>query len=151
MQVAEILESKGERVVTTPPEVAVSALSQTLQDERIGAVLVQGSDGALIGIISERDIVHSIAKKGPSALELPVSELMTSPVVTCSPETNLEELMQKMIDGRIRHLPVVQDGALIGIISIGDVVKGVVNELKWVKNALEQQVMKSAAWSTDED
>jgi len=151
MQVSELLESKGAKVITTPPQVAVSALSRTLQDERIGAALVQGSDGALMGIISERDIVHSIAEKGPTALELPVSELMTSPVVTCGPDTNLEELMQKMIDGRIRHLPVIEDGSLIGIISIGDVVKGVVNELKWVKNALQQQVMKSAAWSTDED
>lgn len=151
MQVADILQSKGTRVVTTPPGAPVADISRTLQNEHIGAVLVQGQDGGIVGILSERDIVHAIASQGRSALERPVSDLMTSPVTTCSPTTELEELMETMSEGRIRHLPVVDGDRLVGIVSVSDVVKSVVEELKWVKNALRQQVITSAAWSTDED
>lgn len=151
MQVADILNDKGGRVVTTQPQAPVASVSQTMQDEHIGAILVKDRSDAIVGIISERDIVRSIAEKGPSALDLTVSELMTSPVISCTTGTDIEELMESMIDSRIRHLPVVDDGALVGIVSIGDVVKSVVAELKWVKNALKGQVIQSAAWSTDED
>jgi len=151
MQVADILNDKGGRVVTTQPQAAVAAVSQTMQDEHIGAILVKDQSGAIVGIISERDIVYSIAEKGQSALDLTVSDLMTSPVISCTTRTDIEELMERMINSRIRHLPVVDDGGLVGIVSIGDVVKSVVAELKWVKSALKGQVIQSAAWSTDED
>jgi len=151
MPVADILNDKGAKVVTTVPQAAVASASQTMHDEHIGAILVKDETGAIVGIISERDIVHSIAEKGQSALDLSVSELMTSPVISCATHTDIEELMESMIGSRIRHLPVVDDGDLVGIVSIGDVVKSVVAELKWVKNALKDQVIQSAAWSTDED
>jgi len=151
MQVADILNDKGNEVVTTQPQEAVGDVSRRMQLENIGAVPVRDRDGAIVGIISERDIVHGIAEKGQSALDLSVSDLMSTPVVFCTTSTDIEELMEKMITGRIRHLPVVDDGDLVGIVSIGDVVKGVVAELKWVKNALAEQVAHSAAWSTDED
>ncbi len=151
MQVADILNDKGDTVVTTEPQAAVGAISRKMHDEHIGAILVRDQAGTLVGIISERDIVHSIAEKGQSALDLTVSDLMTSPVITCTTDTDIEELMESMIGSRIRHLPVIDNGNLVGIVSIGDVVKSVVAELKWVKNALKGQVIQSAAWSTDEE
>ncbi|MGI9382959.1 MAG: CBS domain-containing protein [Methyloligellaceae bacterium] len=151
MLVAEILEDKGDRVVSTPPDTKVSEIARTLRQEGIGAALVTGADGKLLGIISERDVVHGIAEHGPPTLEMSVSDLMTSTVITCTPETKTEELMEQMLSARVRHLPVVQNGKLQGIVSIGDVVKNVVSELGWIKDALEQQVVKSAAWATDED
>ena len=151
MLVAEILDEKGDRVVSTPPDTKVAEIAQMLRQEGIGAALVRGADDELLGIISERDVVHGIAEHGQSALEMSVSDLMTCSLITCTPETKTEELMQQMLSARIRHLPVLHDGELRGIISIGDVVKNVVGELEWIKDALEQQVVKSAAWATDED
>ncbi len=151
MQVAEILSQKGDRVVTTTPQDSVSAASKTMQKEAIGAIVVKEADGTPVGIISERDIVRSIAENGQNALDLSVSDLMSSPIVSCTTKSDIEDLMESMIRSKIRHLPVMDNGNLVGIVSIGDVIKGVVDELKWVKNALKQQVVQSAAWSTDED
>jgi len=149
--VAEILDEKGGRVVSIRPDKPVLDVVGVLQTERIGAALVSAEDGKLLGIISERDIVRGIAERGATTLEVPASDLMTSDVITCTPDMNTEELMGQMLDKRIRHFPVVKEGELLGIVSIGDVVKNVVTELAWIKNALEQQVVKSAAWATDED
>lgn len=151
MLVAEILEKKGDRVVSTRPDTKVPDLARTLRQEGIGAALVTGTGSKVLGIVSERDIVQGIAEHGPAILEMSVSDLMTSEVITCTPETQTEELMERMLSARVRHLPVMQGDDLLGIVSIGDVVANVVGELAWIKDALEQQVVKSAAWSTDED
>lgn len=151
MQVEAILEAKGDRVITMRPEASVSEAVETLARENIGAVLVTAAGGELLGILSERDVIRALSKDGQSALSLAVSELMTRSVVTCEPETEGESLMDKMLAERIRHLPVMRDGALSGIISISDVVREGVAELRWVKSALQEQVAKSAAWATEED
>ena len=151
MQVSDILKEKGGDVVTTPPGATVSEVARLLNDKGIGAALVTQEDGQIAGIVSERDIVRSLADHGPQSLDLPVSDLMTASVKTCTPETDTEDLMKQMLSGRMRHLPVLENGALVGVVSIGDVVKNVLSELTWVRSVLEEQVVKSAAWSTDED
>ncbi len=150
-QVSEILEAKGERIVSTLPQDRVGDVVRKLRQEKVGAALVRSEDGKMVGIISERDVVHGIAERGPDSLELPVSDLMTASVVTCGPDSDTEELMEKMISSQIRHLPVVRDESLVGMISIGDVVKSVVGELRWMRSTLQEQLVKSAAWSTEED
>ena len=151
MQVSDILEAKGDHVVWIDPTVAISSVANTLNRERIGALLVKQEGGTVAGIISERDIVRSLAEQGSGALDLPVSDFMSQSLVTCSPESSTEEIMTQMLESQIRHLPVVRDGALIGIISIGDVVKAVLSELRWMTKVLQDQVVAAAGWSTDED
>ena len=151
MQVSDILEAKGDRVVWIDPTVAISSVANTLNRERIGALLVKQEGGTVAGIISERDIVRSLAEQGSGALDLPVSDFMSQSLVTCSPESSTEEIMTQMLESQIRHLPVVRDGALIGIISIGDVVKALLSELRWMTKVLQDQVAVAAGWSTDED
>ncbi|MDH3427924.1 MAG: CBS domain-containing protein [Rhodospirillales bacterium] len=151
MQVSEILQSKGERVVAIEPNAKVRDVASTLRRERIGAALVRDRDGALLGIVSERDIVRSIAEEGSEALSKSAADLMSRSVVTCRPESSTEELMEQMLAERIRHLPVYEDDELVGIISIVDVVKGVLTEMKWREKVLQQQVVTAVGWSTDED
>ena len=151
MQVEAILEEKGRHVVSVSPTSSVSEAIDVLDRENIGAVLVLSDTGDLIGVLSERDVIRALRRTGASALDLPVSELMTRSVVTCEPETESESLMERMVAERIRHLPVLRDGQLSGIVSIGDVVKQVVSDLKSMKSVLEDQVVRSAAWSTEED
>lgn len=151
MQVSDILKTKGDRVVSITPSATVSAVAKTLRLERIGALLVKDEGGQLAGIISERDIVRSLAEHGPAALDLPVSDFMSESLVTCMPESSTEDIMTQMIDKQIRHLPVVREGALLGIISIGDVVKAVLSELRSITKVLQDQVVASAGWATDED
>lgn len=151
MQVSEILQEKGSSVVTVGPDCLVAEATKILQSEGIGAILVMSDSGEILGILSERDIVRRLAFDGASVLSVSVSDVMTKKVLTCSPDTDSESLMEKMLSAHIRHLPVVSDGALVGIISIGDVVKSVVVGLKWVRSALQRQVIASAGWSIDED
>ncbi len=122
MTVARIINDKGRDVVTVSPETSLAALATTLAEKRIGAVVIV-EKGAIHGIISERDVVRAIAKRGGDALVTRVSEWMTARVITCEPKDTINEVMQTMTSGRIRHVPVVEDGKLAGIISIGDVVK----------------------------
>jgi len=122
MTVARIINDKGRNVVTALPDTSIAALATTLSEKRIGAVVIV-EKGAIRGIISERDVVRAIAKKGAGALATLVSEWMTERVKTCDPSDTINDVMQKMTSGRFRHLPVVEDGKLAGIISIGDVVK----------------------------
>lgn len=105
----------------------------------------------MLGIVSERDIVRSIAEDGPETLDKSAVDLMTRSVVTCRPESSTEELMEQMLAGQMRHLPVFEGDELVGIVSIGDVVKGVLSELKWREKVLQQQVVTAVGWSTDED
>lgn len=150
-QVSEILQAKGEKVVSILPGESISEVANTLRHERVGAALVRGEDGKMLGIISERDVVNGIAQHGPESLRMAASDMMTASLITCSPETDTEELMEKMLTSRIRHLPVVSDETLVGIVSIGDLVKAVVQELRWMRSTLQDQLLKSAAWSTEED
>jgi CBS domain-containing protein len=122
MNVATILKAKGYNVVTASPGMTLAEAARLLSEKRIGAlVIMQGRQ--ILGILSERDIVKTVAYAGAEALERPVRDVMTSRVVTCSLNDSVAELMDEMTDRRFRHLPVVEDGELVGIVSIGDVVK----------------------------
>lgn len=124
MSVAHILAHKGSGVVTATASDNVASVCAILSEQRVGAVVITGTAGrSIAGIVSERDIVRALAAKGQAALTLPVSEIMTREVVTCSPADSILALMNVMTARRIRHVPVVIDGKLAGIVSIGDVVK----------------------------
>ena len=123
MSVARILEEKGGSVVTVPPHRTIDEAIHQLAEKRIGALIVSDADKAVIGILSERDVMRALAKEGVAVLDAPVSRYMTAKVDTCTRATSIEELMEMMTEGRFRHVPVVEDGHLIGVVSIGDVVK----------------------------
>ncbi len=122
MTVKRIIDEKGRDVVTVAPKASLAAIAATLAEKKIGAVLVMEGD-AIRGIVSERDIVRAVAKHGGEGLSKPASAWMTTKVVTCKAEDTINEVMQMMTSGRFRHLPVVEDDKLAGIVSIGDVVK----------------------------
>ena len=151
MQVSEILDKKGERVVSIDEATTVSSAADRLSQERVGALVVKANGGELAGIISERDIVRGMAARGAAVMDLPVSELMSRALVTCSPKSSTEDIMEQMLNRQIRHLPVLRDDALVGIISIGDVVKAVLSELRWMTTVLQDQVVAAAGRSADEE
>jgi len=123
MNVEQLLSGKGHDVISVQPHRTLAEAIRTLSEKRIGAVVVMGADGALVGILSERDIIRALGELGAGALESAVSRSMTSKVVTCRPQTSVDELMEIMTTGRFRHVPVVENGRVTGIVSIGDVVK----------------------------
>ena len=123
MNVAAILKAKGRAVSTARPDATLLDISRKLASKKIGAIVIIGDKGEVGGIISERDIIRNVAEGGEAALAMPVSEAMTRNVITCQETTTLDELMQTMTQGRFRHIPVVEEDALVGIVSIGDVVK----------------------------
>jgi CBS domain-containing protein len=123
-------QKKAHRIVTIGPETTVAEAANILKEEHIGALMVTGDDGALAGIISERDIVRAIPEYGGELFDLAVSRLMTHPVVTCNPKGRVHQIMKTMTANHFRHMPVLEDGKLIGMISIGDVVKSRVDELE---------------------
>ncbi len=151
MQVSEILAAKGDRVISIASVASVGDVASTLRREGIGAAVVKSEGKDMAGIISERDIVASLADHGPAALEMHAADLMNRSVITCTPESSTQEIMEQMLMGQIRHLPVVKGDALVGMISVGDVVRAVLSELKWMTKVLQDQVVTAAAWSTDED
>lgn len=122
MNVATILKAKGTDIVKAGPTATLAEIATLLSERRIGAVVVT-QDRKVLGIISERDIVKAIARSGAHALTAPVRDVMTSRVITCGLNDSIDELMDSMTMGRFRHLPVIEDGELVGIVSIGDVVK----------------------------
>ncbi len=136
MHVSGVLEGKGSDVATIGPEQTLASAATELSKRKIGALVVVGADGSVVGILSERDIVAAIGTQGASALDRPLSEVMTVDVITCSRTATMEQLMNAMTEQRIRHLPVVESGALIGIVSIGDVVKRRVSEMQDEAKAL---------------
>ena len=136
MRVIGVLKGKGSEVATIGPDQSLLAAAAELGQRRIGALVVTSADGSVVGIISERDVVASIANDGAASLNRPVADVMTVDVITCSPNDTMEQLMSAMTEQRIRHLPVVDNGALVGIISIGDVVKGRVGEIQDETKAL---------------
>ena len=123
MNVEQLLSGKGHDVISVQPHRTLAEAIRTLSEKRIGAVIVMGANGALVGILSERDIIRALGELGAGALESAVSRSMTSKVVTCRPQTSVDELMEIMTTGRFRHVPVVENGRVTGIVSIGDVVK----------------------------
>lgn len=123
MNVEQLLSGKGREVISVQPHRTLTDAIRTLSEKRIGAVVVMGDDGALVGILSERDIIRALGENGAAALESAVSRSMTSKVVTCRPQTSVDELMEIMTTGRFRHVPVVENGRVTGLVSIGDVVK----------------------------
>ena len=136
MNVETILDNKGRAVTTIRPDDTVGAAVEALVSRNIGA-LVASEDGERVdGIISERDIVHALAHRGSGLLSLTVAEVMTRSVVTCDPTRSVGELMAEMTNRRIRHLPVVRNGRLCGIVSIGDVVKNRLDEIEYEAKSL---------------
>ena len=123
MTVKQILDQKGREVVTVSPSMGTEEAVRFLADNKIGAVVVTGDSGKIAGILSERDIVRAVASKGSASLAMPISSIMTSKVTTCGEDHTINQVMELMTNGRFRHLPVEKDGSLIGIISIGDVVR----------------------------
>jgi len=134
-KVSAVLERKGRQVVTVSPNDSVATLVKVLTRNRIGAAPVVDQAGRLTGIISERDVIRGIAEHGEAAITLPVGRLMTTDVRTCAPEDAIVELMETMTLQRFRHLPVMRNGALDGIVSIGDVVK---QRLKEAQSELDE-------------
>lgn len=132
----QILERKGRDVSTIPPDATVRAAAEALAAGNLGALVVSPDGSALVGIVSERDIVRQLAAEGPPLLDQAVSSIMQSRVRTCAGSDNVDQLMELMTQHRIRHLPVVEGDALAGIISIGDVVKTRVDELVAEKDQL---------------
>ncbi|KQT53726.1 inosine-5-monophosphate dehydrogenase [Aureimonas sp. Leaf454] len=128
MSVKHILDEKGRQVFTMPPSSTLQDAARELADRKIGAVILTDDGGKIAGILSERDIVRMIARNGAKCLDQSISEVMTTKVVTCSESTTLDELMESMTKGRFRHIPVEERGRLVGVISIGDVVKKRIEE-----------------------
>ncbi|HXW19868.1 MAG TPA: CBS domain-containing protein [Roseiarcus sp.] len=140
MTVARILATKGRDVVTTQPHRTLLEVAQLLGDRGIGAVVVADPTRHVLGIISERDIIRAVSRDGAAALDHAVSKHMTAKVFTVSEDTPVEKVMETMTNGRFRHVPVTTDGALIGLVSIGDVVKYHVNEIEAEHRALRDYI-----------
>ena len=140
MNVAAILRQKGRAVTTASPSMTLLDVANKLAAKRIGAIVVVGARGEVTGIISERDIIRALSASGPECLTQPISESMTRQVVTCQEADTLDELMAMMTAKRFRHLPVVTDNALVGIISIGDVVKHHVAEVEMEATAMREYI-----------
>jgi CBS domain-containing protein len=143
MNVAAILRQKGRAVTTANPEAKLLDVAEKLAAKRIGAIVVVAARGEVVGIVSERDIIRELAKHGADCLLRPVAETMTKQVVTCHETDTLDELMAMMTTRRFRHLPVVTDGALVGIVSIGDVVKHHVAEVEMEATAMRDYITHS--------
>ena len=141
MHVADIIKVKGSNVVTTAADETVAATARLLNVKRIGAIVVCDAHGKVIGVISERDIIGGIAIDGQRALDMRVRDLMTSKVISCKPTDTISEVMKVMTERRFRHLPVIEDGELRGIISIGDVVKNRLEETELEARALRDYVL----------
>ncbi len=142
MLVSKILETKPEGgVISVKPDSSVADAAQLLSQKGIGTVVVSSDGQQLDGILSERDIVRALGASGPGCLQDKVSSLMTAAVKTCGPDEQAVGVLEKMTQGRFRHMPVMDGGKMIGLISIGDVVKARLAELSMEKNALEGMIM----------
>lgn len=140
MNVKIILAAKGGDVICIEPTATLTAAAQLLCKHRIGAVVIRGAAGRLAGILSERDIVRAITEHGAEALALPVGQVMTRDVVTAGEDETIADIMERMTSRKFRHLPVVSGGKLIGLVSIGDVVKQRVEEVERESEALRDYI-----------
>ena len=142
MQVQQILRDKGgDGVITVPPQTSVADAAKLLAERRIGGVGISQDGQHPLGILSERDIVRVLAARGASVLEAPVEDLMTRKLKVCTRDEDVNVVLARMTEGRFRHMPVVEDDVLVGIISIGDVVKAQIAELAMEKDALQGMIM----------
>ena len=142
MLVHQILKSKsGSGVQSVPADTKISEVASLLAKHRIGTVVVSEDGNSADGILSERDIVRELAKSGSGCLERSVGEYMTRKLVTCTPQNSSEDVLQQMTEGRFRHMPVIEGGVMVGLISIGDVVKAQLSQLAMEKDALEGMIM----------
>jgi CBS domain-containing protein len=140
MTVNIVLAAKGREVVTVEPSASLADAVQLLAEKRIGAALILGAEHRIIGLISERDIVRALAERGAAALAEPVSQTMTRKVETCNESEPISNIMQRMTDGKFRHVPVVDQGRLVGIVSIGDVVKHRLQEMELESTAMREYI-----------
>lgn len=140
MIVKSILSAKGDSVATIAPTATLAEAANILAKRRIGALVVTGAGGRITGIISERDIVRALAEHGGQALQFPLTDVMTRKVVTCAPTDTVSILMERMTAGKFRHLPVTDDDKLVGIVSIGDIVKYRLTELQQEQDALRDYI-----------
>jgi CBS domain-containing protein len=141
MTVRAILDLKGRDVTTIAPDKTLGDAASLLSEHKIGALVVTGADRRVTGILSERDIVKAVSADGAAALEEKISARMTREVVTCALHDTMAELMGRMTAGRFRHLPVIDSGRLVGIISIGDVVKHRLAEMERESSAMRDYIM----------
>jgi CBS domain-containing protein len=143
MTVSVILAGKGRDVATIEPNATLSAAVGMLAEKRIGALLILGADRRVVGVLSERDIVRALAERGAEALGEPVSRTMTRNVSTCTEKETISSIMERMTEGKFRHVPVVEQGRLVGIVSIGDVVKHRVREMEQDSAAMHDYILSA--------
>ena len=141
MRISDVLRVKGPQVAVVDPGITVSGLVDSLAKHNVGAMVVV-DNGAVVGIVSERDIVRRLHERGAGLLSARVSEIMTASVVTCAPGDSVDSLAATMTERRIRHMPVVVDGRLVCIVSIGDVVKSRIGELENDRQQLESYILR---------
>lgn len=141
MNICMILKNKGATVHTIDGDTRLQSAAQILSELRVGALIVMNDEGEVDGILSERDIIHAVADTGPSALSEPVRRFMTAQIQTCTPDDTLDMVMGLMTNRRIRHLPVLNGGRLMGIVSIGDLVKARIAESEAEADALKQYIV----------
>ena len=140
MNVQSILQAKGGNVMSIAPTATLQAAVHRLAEHRIGALLVLGPDHRVVGIISERDVVRVLAERGPGVLTEPLSTVMTRTVVTCTRSDTINDIMERMTTGKFRHVPVVEQERVIGVVSIGDVVKQRLREMEDELSALRDYI-----------
>ena len=141
MRIADVLRNKGAAVTTINPEATVRELLAGLAEQNIGAMVVVGDEGVL-GIVSERDVVRQLHEHGPSMLTRPISKIMTATVATCTKSDTVDEISVLMTKNRVRHVPVLDGNKLIGIVSIGDVVKSRISQLETDREQLESYIVR---------
>lgn len=140
MIVKSIIDAKGGNVVTIEPAATLDVAAKLLADRRIGAVVVLGADNRVVGILSERDIVRTVSQRGAAALQEQVAQVMTRKVATCTLDETIHSIMERMTAGKFRHVPVIEQGRLTGIVSIGDVVKHRIVEMEHEAAALRDYI-----------
>ncbi len=146
MKVLQISQRKGsDEIASTTADVSLSDAAAKLSELRIGCLLVLNADGGIAGILSERDIVRTLGVSGADCLKQPVSSVMTSNVVTCGPEDSADSVLSRMTSGRFRHMPVTEGSKIVGLISIGDVVKARIEALEHDNEALESMIRSATA------
>ena len=141
MRISDVLRGKGSNVATVDPGLTVSGLVAELARHNVGAMVVIENE-AVVGIVSERDVVRQLHERGADLLNSPVSEIMTASVFTCTSQDSVDSLAETMTERRIRHMPVVDDGSLVGIVSIGDVVKSRISQLESDREQLESYIVR---------
>ncbi|MGH7630237.1 MAG: CBS domain-containing protein [Gemmatimonadales bacterium] len=139
MRISDVLRDKGAKVATVDPGTSVAGLIRALAEHNVGALVVVDAD-SVVGIVSERDIVRRLDERGGDLLNATVADIMTMDVVTCGPEESVDALAETMTDRRIRHMPVVVEGKLVGIVSIGDVVKTRISQLETARDQLQSYI-----------